>query len=512
MRSKSVERSLFEILLNGDETEIDKSIFIEALKKSGLQQGDPRLSECMKELKKLGTSNRITFEQFKHIIRRNVLLIEQALSGTFVIPDFTDLTDDILNIFESTKSNHSGEVATYIPQLSRIRPEQYGVALCTVDGQRFEIGDHSTDFCVQSCCKPINYCLALEEQGEEKVHQHIGREPSGHGFNTLTLNKDGLPHNPMINAGAIMACSLIKPELHLADRFDHVLNTWKRLSGGVKAGFSNSTYLSERETSDRNFALAYFMSDHKAFPGNTDIVSVLEFYFQCCSLEMSAKSMSAVAATFANGGICPITGERVLQPDTVQKCLSLMYSCGMYDFSGEWAFSIGLPAKSGVAGAVMVVIPNVMGLCIWSPRLDSQGNSVRAVQFSRKLVERYNFHNYDSLDGGRHNKKDPRLQYRQTTNKDLFMALCWSASEGDLTAIFRLTVKGANLSEGDYDDRTPLHLAASEGHSHIVRYIIAQGVNVNPKDRWGNTPLDDAIREHHKDTIVFLEKNGAVQG
>lgn len=240
----------------------------------------------------------------------------------------------------------------------------------------------------------------------------MGREPSGVSFNELKLNSHGRPHNPMINAGAIVCCSLIQREREFADRFDHVTNTWKELSGGEKTGFSNAEYLSERATADRNFALGYFMRENGAFPPNTDIVQTLEFYFQCCSIEANAEKLSVVAATLANAGVCPTTGRRVFSPETVQRCLSLMYSCGMYDFSGEFALTIGLPAKSGVFGALMVVVPNVGGFCIWSPRIDKHGNSVRGLTFCRRLVERFNFHNYDNLTGLT-DKKDPRRRQLQ---------------------------------------------------------------------------------------------------
>lgn len=281
------------------------------------------------------------------------------------------------------------------------------VALCTIDGQQFDLGDSDVSFCVQSCCKPINYSLALEELGPEIVHKYVGREPSGHGFNALTLNHELKPHNPMVNAGAIMCCSLVKKEFDLPDRFDYVMNAWEQLSGGQRPTFNNAVYLSEKTTADRNFALAYFMSEHKAFPERTDLLETLNFYFECCSIEMTAQKMAVVAATFANGGVCPLTGQRVLSPSTVQNCLSLMYSCGMYDFSGEFAFSIGLPAKSGVSGCMMIVIPNVGGICTWSPRLDRLGNSVRGVEFCRQLVATYNFHHYAILTGEQ-TKKDPR--------------------------------------------------------------------------------------------------------
>jgi glutaminase len=223
-----------------------------------------------------------------------------------------------------------------------------------------------------------------------------------------------------------------------------------------------------------------------------------------------------VAATLANGGVCPVTGERVLRPKTVQHCLSLMSSCGMYDFSGEFAFSIGLPAKSGVAGAVMVVIPNVAGFCTWSPRLDRLGNSVRGIDFCKALVERYTFHNYDSLTG-LSEKRDPRRRSGEAA-MDAATSLICAASKGDLSAVQQLSARSVALDAADYDGRTPLHLAASEGHASVVRFLLSQGVAPAPKDRWGNTPLEDARRGGHTDVVLAFEgrpptrKGGARSG
>ena len=329
-----------------------------------------------------------------------------------VIPDFDGFSAEIRDIYESTRAQEEGAVATYIPQLARVPAHHYGVALCAVDGQRFAIGDTDVDFTAQSCSKPINYCIALEEHGEDAVHEIVGREPSGRGFNELTLNKENRPHNPMINAGAIATCSLIRRETTVADRFDFVMDTWRRLAGGAKAGFSNAVYLSEKEKGDRNYALGYFMKEKRVFPEGTDLLQTLEFYFQCCSIETTCEKLAVIAATLANGGVCPLTGERVLRFGTVRDCLSLMYSCGMYDFSGEFAFTVGLPAKSGVSGALMVVVPNVLGFCTWSPRLDELGNSVRGLAFCKELVRRFNFHTYDDLVNSLDTKRDPRRPAR----------------------------------------------------------------------------------------------------
>jgi glutaminase len=419
-----------------------------------------------------------------------------------VIPDFQRFRQDLEAIFDEAATAEGGKVADYIPQLGRVDPDQFGVAACTIDGQRWQRGDADVDFCVQSCCKPINYALALEAHGEAYVHRHVGREPSGRGFNELALNADGLPHNPLVNAGGIMCCALLAPNAPIADRFDYVMDRWRALAGGTKPGFSNATYLSERATADRNFALGYYMQERKAFPPGTHLLETLEFYFQCCSIEQTCASLSVVAATLANGGVCPITGEVVLQPKTVQHTLSLMSSCGLYDFSGEFAFTIGLPAKSGVAGAILVVVPNVLGFAVWSPRLDRAGNSVRGVAFCRGLVERFNFHPYDSLTGAS-SKRDPR---RRDGGAEA-AALVHAASVGDLAAIRRFAARHVPLDAASHDGRTALHLAAADGHLEVVRYLLASGVAFAPRDRWGHTPLDDARRAGQAEIVAALTES-----
>lgn len=507
--------TLFKVLDRDANGVISLFELIQILNDIGIRNDDPRLALDIEEINNYADSAEhskereyavpLTFEQFKLIIQRSKgNLVKDAIQGNLIIPDFKSFRTEIKRVFTTTKSNKNGHVATYIPQLGRVNPEYFGVSICTIDGQRLSLGDSAVPFCIQSICKPINYCIALEEHGETKVHQHIGREPSGIGFNGLVLNSKGLPHNPMINAGAIMACSLVKPKLDMADRFDYVLDTWTNLSGNLRAGFNNAVYLSERQTADRNFALGYFMRENKAFPENTNLIDTLEFYFQCCSIEVTAEAMAITAATLANAGICPTTGNRVLQPDTVKNCLSLMASCGMYDFSGEFAFTIGLPAKSGVAGGLMVVIPNLMGICIWSPRLDELGNSVRGIEFCKELVSTFNFHNFDSLTGGRSNKQDPRLK-RNQSKIDSVISLCWAASEGNLLEVQHLIARGINIDEADYDGRTAMHLAASEGHSKVIEFLLSKGASTNRTDRWGNTPLNDAYRSKHESVIRLLE-------
>jgi glutaminase len=478
------------------------------LERSGLRPDDPRIAEALAGLARTdGESMRISFSQFKALAQHNSSLIRRAIDGNLAVPDFAALTADISRMYGDLLPVTTGVVADYIPQLRRVDPDQLAIALCTVDGQRFSVGDAQVAFCLQSVSKTVSYCLALDEHGTDAVHRHMGREPSGQSFNELALNPKGLPHNPMVNAGAIMTTSLIRPEEDIADRFDLVAATWRRLAGGRRPGFNNAVYLSERQTADRNFALGYSMRESGAFRPGTDLLTTLEFYFQSCSIELDAEMLATAAASLANAGVCPLTDDPVFSPGAVQSCLSLMSSCGMYDFSGEFAFTIGLPAKSGVSGALMLVIPGLMGIGVWSPRLDEHGNSVRGIEFCRRLVADYNVHVFDSLVAGRGRttKRDPRRKKNQTQTEAV-VALTWAASQGDLDEARALIATGVQPGTADYDGRTPLHLAAAEGQLHIVEYLLASGADPRPVDRWGGTPLSDAEGNGHAEIAALLRQ------
>lgn len=484
----------------------------EVLSARGILQDDPRLDnirQLVREKARPAESNRhlrmIYPDLFREMTGQSKVL-RKALMDDLSIPDFQAFIQAVSDVFVETRSNRDGKVANYIPQLARMDPEYFAVSVCTIDGQRSSWGDSKVDFCLQSTCKPIMYSIAQEELGQEKVHQHIGFEPSGLGFNELSLDRNNLPHNPMINAGAIMSSALIMGDRDPADRFDHVMQIFAQLAGGVKPDFNNSVYLSERRTADRNFALAYYMRENQAFPPNINLTEVLEFYFQCCSIEVNAEMVSVMAATLANGGICPLTGVRVFQDRTVQNCLSLMLTCGMYDYSGRFAFEIGLPAKSGVSGALMVVIPGRMGICTYSPKLDELGNSVRGVEFCQRLSKQYNVHQFDMLGDDR-SERDVSSRKFEAEFSDT-VALIASASLNDQNELQRLIATGMDVNQGDYDYRTALHLAAAEGHLDAVELLLRHGAEVNPKDRWGGTPMTDAKRGNHQEVINLLKQHG----
>jgi len=505
-----IYRSLFDSFNPDKNGRISPLEVLTRLERSGLRTDDPRIAEALAGLTGADGSRQLSFAQFKALAQHNSSLIRRAVEGNLAVPDFAALSADITRMYGELLSVRSGSVADYIPQLKRVDPDQLAISLCTVDGQRFSIGDAATAFCLQSVSKTVSYCLSLDEHGAEAVHRHVGREPSGQSFNELALNPKGLPHNPMVNAGAIMTTSLIRPDQDIADRFDLVAATWQRLAGDRRPGFNNAVYLSERQTADRNFALGYSMRENGAFRDGTDLQQTLEFYFQSCSIEVDAQMLAVAAASLANAGVCPLTDDPVFTPGTVQSCLSLMSSCGMYDFSGEFAFTIGLPAKSGVSGALMLVVPGLMGICVWSPRLDEHGNSVRGIEFCRKLVAEYNVHVFDSLGTGRGrtSKRDPRRKKNQTQTEAV-VALTWAASQGDLNEVRALIATGVKPDTADYDGRTPLHLAAAEGQLEVVRYLLAAGAVPGPIDRWGGTPLSDAEASGHAEIAALLRRQAA---
>ncbi|XP_031460295.1 glutaminase kidney isoform, mitochondrial isoform X1 [Phasianus colchicus] len=504
----SLEDLLFYTIAEGQE-KIPVHKFITALKSTGLRTSDPRLKECMDMLRLTlqTTSDGVMLDKdlFKKCVQSNIVLLTQAFRRKFVIPDFMSFTSHIDELYESAKKQSGGKVADYIPQLAKFSPDLWGVSLCTVDGQRHSVGDTKVPFCLQSCVKPLKYAIAVNDLGTEYVHRYVGKEPSGLRFNKLFLNEDDKPHNPMVNAGAIVVTSLIKQGANNAEKFDYVMQFMNKMAGNEYVGFSNATFQSERESGDRNFAIGYYLKEKKCFPEGTDMVAILDFYFQLCSIEVTCESASVMAATLANGGFCPITGERVLSPEAVRNTLSLMHSCGMYDFSGQFAFHVGLPAKSGVAGGILLVVPNVMGLMCWSPPLDKMGNSVKGIHFCHDLVSLCNFHNYDNL---RHfaKKLDPRREGGDQRVKSV-INLLFAAYTGDVSALRRFALSGMDMEQRDYDSRTALHVAAAEGHVDVVKFLLeACKVNPFPKDRWNNTPMDEALHFGHHDVFKILQE------
>ncbi len=282
-----------------------------------------------------------------------------------------------------------GEVADYIPELAKADPRWFGICLATVDGHVYEVGDTRQPFTIQSISKPFVYGLALEDRGRGEVLRRVGVEPTGDAFNEISLEAgSGRPLNPMINAGAITSTSLVKGRSP-QDRWSRILALFSMYAGRGLA-LNELVYRSERDTGHRNRAISHMLRNFGIL--EEDPEPPLDLYFRQCSIEVSCRDLSIMAATLATGGLNPVTRERALDPGNVDEVLSLMTTCGMYDYAGEWVYRIGLPAKSGVAGGILAVLPGQLGIGVFSPPLDSRGNSVRGVAVCRALSEEMELH------------------------------------------------------------------------------------------------------------------------
>lgn len=288
---------------------------------------------------------------------------------------------------------NGGRVASYIPELTKANPEWFGICVATMDGATYSVGEADQQFTIQSISKPFVYATALADQGWESLAGKVGVEPSGDAFNSISLNpQTGAPLNPMINAGAIATTSLVSGGTPEAQ--------WRRIENSLAAfigrGISvdEEVYHSESETGYRNRAIAWMLKNFGIIDGEP--MATLENYFRQCSVLVSGRDLAYTAATLANGGVHPVTGRRALAAEHVERVLSVMATCGMYNYAGSWMYEIGMPAKSGVGGGIMAVVPGQFGIGIFSPRLDEKGNSVRGIEVCKRLSQDFSLHVFAS--------------------------------------------------------------------------------------------------------------------
>jgi glutaminase len=401
--------SLFRSLDTDRANVVWKWKLLEELRQSGLRSDDPRVERAIGNALAAGRAFEpgqpewFDREQFAEVTREPV--VRRALQGDLVVPrtEFQEFTRGIEEIYTDLLPDRSGEVAQYIPTLRTADPDRFAIAVCTADGQGFQIGDAGSGFSIQSTSKPFSYAMALEQFGAGEVHTWVGQEQSGGTFNDpkLSLDAAGKPQNPMVNAGAIATLALVEPDVEVSERFARVEQTWGRLMGRPP-GFDHRTFLAERDTGHGNRGLANLMAAREMLrmdPTDRDAPQkAAEFYFAVCSLQVDAAGLAAAGATLANGGVAPYGGERVFSQETAGRVLAVMGHSGMYNDSGKFSDQVGLPAKSGVSGNVMMVVPDKrLAVVTFSPRLDEAGNSVRGVEVCRQLVERFGLHPYKSL-------------------------------------------------------------------------------------------------------------------
>ncbi|HRX86696.1 MAG TPA: glutaminase A [Phycisphaerae bacterium] len=282
-----------------------------------------------------------------------------------------------------------GTVAGYIPELSKVDPDLFAISVVTTDGKLYSVGDDEHAFTLQSLANPFIFGMVLDELGRERVRQFVGVEPTGNPFNAIVLDRQtNRPMNPMVNAGAIAVTGLV-PGNDPTDRLNRMLAALGRYMGGAPQ-VDIEVFMSEKSTGDRNRSIAYLMRNFGTL--TRDINEVLDQYFQQCAVSVNCRNLACMAATMAAGGVNPHTGERAISRAALRDVLTIMYTCGLYESSGRWVHTVGIPAKSGVGGGLMAVVPGRMGIAIFSPRLDSQGNSVRGVRVCTDLARQLNLH------------------------------------------------------------------------------------------------------------------------
>ncbi len=305
--------------------------------------------------------------------------------------------NSFLNYLEALHQEYlavnNGDVASYIPELLKADPAWLGIAVITVDGHVYQVGDSKQTFTIQSISKVITYGMALEDNGVKAVLKKVDVEPSGEAFNSISLEPDtGRPRNPMINAGAIATVSLLAdapPDIKLK----RMLDTYERYFGHA-VSIDEEVYLSEKDTGHRNRAIGYMLRNYDIIEKDTD--EVLDLYFKQCSILVNCRDLALMGATLANNGVNPITGVRAIRSQYVPNVLGVMGSCGMYDYSGAWIYNVGMPAKSGVGGGVVAVLPGQLGIAVFSPRLDDRGNSYRGIEICKQISKDFGLHLFHS--------------------------------------------------------------------------------------------------------------------
>jgi glutaminase len=302
-------------------------------------------------------------------------------------------------LYRRHQSLHDDEiVAYYAPGSGYLRPEEFvksehkrfAICLATTDGEIFCAGDHERPFALQSISKVFVYGLALEDHGRDKVLKRVGVEPSGDAFNSIVFDeRNNRPYNPMVNAGALVTTDLVENE-DPAEDLERILGVLRRYAGDENLEVDDDVFALEMGSADRNRATSYLMRSYGMI--SHAVEENLALYLRQCSVCVTSRDLAVMAATLASGGVNPVTKEQALTSRYVRDVPSVMHTCGMYDFAGEWAYQVGIPAKSGVSGGILAVVPNKLGIGVFSPGLDAYGNSVRGIKVCEEISERLGLH------------------------------------------------------------------------------------------------------------------------
>ena len=301
-----------------------------------------------------------------------------------------DIRTTLREVYDQAATVEDGRLASYIPELAAVDPSHFALSICDVQGNTFHEGAHAQPFTLQSVSKVLSHGCVLGCHDEATIMQRVGVEPTGEDFDSIgKLDRDRRAFNPMVNAGAIAVTDLLI-SAYGRGALDRTLGFFAGTMDRAALEIDEAVFRSEQRTGERNRAIAHLLNNFRLL--DHPVEEVLELYFQHCSIRATTRDLARLGGTLANFGRVPGAGKRVLEVECVRKVLSVMLSCGMYNSAGQWIYEVGLPAKSGVSGCVLIVVPGRMGIAAYSPRVDPRGSSRRSVLAARLLSERLGLH------------------------------------------------------------------------------------------------------------------------
>lgn len=302
-----------------------------------------------------------------------------------IVPDY------LAELVQECSAVTGGAPADYIPELAHVDRDLFGIALTTADGRTYTTADADAVFTIQSISKAFVYAMAIRDRGQPEVLERIDVEPSGEAFNELSLERNSKrPLNPMINAGALTAHSLVGEPDDPPQRCIELIVQGLSQFAGRDLDIDERVFASEMQHAHRNLAIAHMLRSYDMLTADPE--AVVDGYTRQCAVRVTTRDLSVMAATLANGGTNPVTGQQVVTPEVVQQTLSVMLTCGMYDSAGDWITTVGIPAKSGVGGGILGALPGQFGVATFSPPLDEHGNSVRGVAAFERLSREMGMH------------------------------------------------------------------------------------------------------------------------
>uniref|UniRef100_A0A665VSB6 glutaminase n=1 Tax=Echeneis naucrates TaxID=173247 RepID=A0A665VSB6_ECHNA len=412
-----------------------------------------------------------------------VSLILKALQGRFVIPDFSTFTEQTQKLFSRCRQLSSDQVSHFLSQTAPGSGQRtWGVSICTVDGQRLSLGDWAGSQVLGEVSWPLVYGVAVDLLGSDLVHRYVGNQsPSLMSSDFVTnIQSAGIPHSPLTETGAIVTTSLLQVTPSLCDS-----EATPPVSLATCHRSDVTDQLTDMSEGQRSRLASAVVSHHtlvlQCFPEKVDVSAALDLMLQCSSTEITCESGAVMAASLANGGLCPLSGDQVMSPAATRSLLSMMQVAGMKDYSSVFHYKTSIPAASSSSGFLFAVVPGVLGLMAFSPELDAYGNPWRAVHFCQVTTS-----------------------FCLCLSGHQIINVLLAAFKGDVQSLRRYFLSGVDVNVVDYDGRTALHVAAAEGHTEVIRFLL-ENTRANPalKDRWGSSALQEAQR-HRKDSAVQL--------